>query len=70
MKVQVNDELVQFPDAQPFLDENHATQVPIRFVTEKLGYDVKWQKEGDEIKVTLKNNKHSITLVWDKKKLK
>lgn len=67
VKVQVNDELVQFPDAQPFLDDNHATQVPIRFVTEKLGYDVKWQKEGDEIKVMLNNNKHSITLVSGQK---
>ncbi|MDD9271163.1 stalk domain-containing protein [Paenibacillus sp. GCM10023248] len=67
VKVQVNDKLVQFPDAQPFLDDNHATQVPIRFVTEKLGYDVQWQKEGDQIKVTLNNDKHSITLVSGQK---
>lgn len=67
VKVQVNDKLIQFPDAQPFLDDNHATQVPIRFVTEKLGYDVHWQKEGDQIKVTLSNDKHSIRLVSGQK---
>ncbi len=67
VKVQVNDDLVQFPDAQPYLDDNHATQVPIRFVTEKLGYDVQWQKEGDAIKVTLNNDKHSISLVSGQK---
>ena len=36
VKVQVNDDLIHFPDAQPFLDGNHTTQVPLRFVTEKL----------------------------------
>ena len=62
VKVQVNDDLIQFPDAQPFLDTNHSTQVPIRFVTEKLGYALQWEKDGNEIKVTLNNNKHTITL--------
>ncbi|GGA07018.1 hypothetical protein GCM10008018_61070 [Paenibacillus marchantiophytorum] len=67
VKVQVNDDLVQFPDAQPYLDGNHATQVPVRFVTEKLGYDVQWHKEGNQIKVVLNNDKHTITLVSGQK---
>jgi 3D (Asp-Asp-Asp) domain-containing protein len=67
VKVQVNDDLVHFPDAQPFLDTNHTTQVPLRFVTEKLGYALKWQQEGDQIKVTLNNGKHTITLISGQK---
>ncbi|WNR45519.1 stalk domain-containing protein [Paenibacillus roseipurpureus] len=67
VKVQVNDDLIHFPDAQPFLDGNHSTQVPLRFVTEKLGYSVDWQKDGTEIKVTLSNNQHTITLVSGQK---
>ncbi|MEW9700564.1 stalk domain-containing protein [Paenibacillus sp. SI8] len=69
VKVQVNDDLVNFPDAQPFLDNNHATQVPIRFVTEKLGYALNWQKDGDQIKVTLNNEQHTITLISGQKKV-
>lgn len=67
VKVQINDKLIHFPDAQPYLDDNHATQVPIRFVTEKLGYAVDWVKEGSEVKVTLNNDKHTITLVSGQK---
>lgn len=62
VKVQVNDELVHFPDAQPFLDPGQCAQVPVRFVTEKLGYALQWQKHGDEINVTLQNDKHTVTL--------
>lgn len=42
VKIQVNAELVQFPDAQPYIDENGKTQVPVRFVSEELGYNVDW----------------------------
>ncbi|MFD0696046.1 stalk domain-containing protein [Paenibacillus sp. GCM10027628] len=70
VKVQVNDDLIHFPDAQPFIDTNHTTQVPIRFVTEKLGYALQWQKEGDQIKVTLNNEKHTITLTSGQKEAK
>lgn len=62
VKVQVNNDLVGFPDAQPYLDTNHSTQVPIRFVTEKLGYTVQWEKKDNQIKVTLNNGKHTIVL--------
>ncbi len=62
VKIQINDSLVHFPDAQPYLDANQSTQVPIRFVTEQLGYSLDWKKEGDQVQVTLNNDKHSITL--------
>ena len=34
--VKFNGEKVDFPDAQPFVDEHDRTLVPLRFVTEKM----------------------------------
>ncbi|MBU7315543.1 stalk domain-containing protein [Paenibacillus oleatilyticus] len=62
IKVQVNDKLVQFPDAQPFVDENHKLQVPARVVADKLGYQLNWEPAGSEIKITIKDNKNSLSL--------
>ncbi|CAG7645899.1 stalk domain-containing protein [Paenibacillus allorhizosphaerae] len=62
VKVQVNDSLVHFPDAQPFLDENHKLRVPARVVADKLGVQVQWEPAGSQIKVTLANGKKSISL--------
>lgn len=57
VKVQVNSELVQFPDAQPFIDGQGRTQVPVRFVSEELGYQVEWSRLSDgQINVQLKND--------------
>ncbi|MCZ8516160.1 stalk domain-containing protein [Paenibacillus filicis] len=64
VKVQVNDELVHFPDAQPFVDENHKLLVPARVVADKLGLQVQWEQTGSNIKVTLKDkdNKKALTM--------
>jgi peptidoglycan endopeptidase LytE len=62
VKIQVNDELVQFPDAQPFIDGSSTLQVPLRFLSEKLGYQVDWRMEGAEVKVSLTNQKQVISL--------
>ncbi|MCP1310689.1 stalk domain-containing protein [Paenibacillus tyrfis] len=67
IKVQVNDKLVQFPDAQPFVDENHKLQVPARVVADKLGYQLNWEPAGSEIKITIKDNKNSLSLQTGKK---
>ena len=42
IKLTVDSQQVVFPDAQPYLDSAHRTMVPIRFVTEAMGADVKW----------------------------
>ncbi len=62
VKVQVNDDLVQFPDAQPFIDSNSRTQTPVRMVSEKLGYKVSYVVEDSDIRVTLKNDDKTIEL--------
>lgn len=45
IKVLVNDNLVYFPDQQPYI-ENGRTMVPIRFVAEALGAQVDCSKDG------------------------
>jgi 3D (Asp-Asp-Asp) domain-containing protein len=42
VKVQWNDELIEFPDAEPYVDENGTLQVPLRFIADKLGFTVDW----------------------------
>ncbi|UFJ41325.1 copper amine oxidase N-terminal domain-containing protein [Brevibacillus humidisoli] len=45
VKVKVDGSLVNFPDAQPYIDEsNSRTMVPARFVSEALGYQVFWNE--------------------------
>lgn len=63
VKVQVNHELVQFPDAQPFLDENQTLYVPARPVADKLGYDTTWEQEGNTIQVTMKDDQTTVSLL-------
>jgi 3D (Asp-Asp-Asp) domain-containing protein len=60
VKVQVNDVLLNFPDAQPFVDSLHKLQVPIRFLTNHIGYQANYELVGSEYKVILNN--HSNTL--------
>lgn len=62
INVQVGSQLIGFPDAQPFLDQSQRTQVPVRFVSEKLGYQVNWANEGSAIRVSIRNNDKEIVL--------
>lgn len=62
VKVQVNDHLVDFPDAQPYLDSRHMTMVPVRFLTERLGYQIHWESSGGQVIVTLTDSKHQLRI--------
>ena len=42
IEVRADGEKVKFTDANPFIDENNRTQMPIRVLGETLGFDVKW----------------------------
>lgn len=54
-------------DVAPFIDNNR-TLVPIRVISENLGYSVNWDNQTR--KVTVKNNDKSIELVIGKKYVK
>ena len=45
LTVKYNGEAVVFPDAQPFVDENSRTLIPVRFVAETMGAVVSWNQE-------------------------
>lgn len=60
VRIQINDELVSFPDAKPFIDTNQVTLVPIRFISEELGYKVGWEQKGSQIYVTIQGDGKSI----------
>lgn len=46
LAVRVNGDLVEFPDARPFIDDNNRTLIPVRFVAESMGADVDWDNES------------------------
>ena len=46
LTVKYNGEEVIFPDAQPFVDENSRTLIPVRFVAETMGAAVSWNQEA------------------------
>ncbi|MFD1887151.1 copper amine oxidase N-terminal domain-containing protein [Paenibacillus wenxiniae] len=62
VEVLLNARKMAFPDAKPFQDENSAVMVPIRFISEKLGAKVGYEQSGGKQTVTLKTDKHSVTL--------
>jgi len=43
--VKIDGEVVEFPDAKPFIDEQSRTLCPIRFIAENLGAEVLWNNE-------------------------
>ena len=64
IRVVVNGQKINFPDANPFIDENGRTQVPVRFVGEALGADVGW--DGNTRTVTVEQGRNKISLVVGK----
>ncbi|GEM_PF-7007869 len=53
--VKVNDNAVSFPDAEPYIDENGRTQIPIRAVAEALGCKVDWDDASQTAIITKDN---------------
>ncbi len=62
VEVLLNARKMAFPDAKPFQDENSAVMVPIRFISEKLGAKVGYAQSSGKQTVTLKTDKHSVTM--------
>lgn len=50
LSIIINDHVVM-SDVHPFI-ANSRTYVPIRFIAEELGYDVKWHKDTQEVEMT------------------
>lgn len=63
--VKFNGEAVRFPDAQPFVDSNNRTLVPVRFVTEKMGAEVSWDQPTQTATIELNGITVKITIGKD-----
>ena len=62
LNVFVNGKKVDFPDAQPFVDENERTLVPVRFVSEALNGTVGWDGDTKTAIITRGTDVVSITI--------
>lgn len=65
LRIVVNGHRIMFPDAQPFIDAQQRTQVPVRFISEALGGTIEW--DGKDQKVTIQYNQKTVVLVIGKK---
>lgn len=63
LQIAVNDILVNFTDAQPLIDSNDRTQVPIRAVSEMLDCDVEWISETHTAIITRENGDTIIIVI-------
>ena len=52
----VDGKRVTLPDTEPYIDDAGNTMVPIRFVSEKLGADVKWDNGKQIVTIIHKDN--------------
>jgi len=68
--VKYNGEAVTFPDAQPFIDSNSRTLIPVKFVAETMGANVSWdsanntaviEQKGVTIRVPIGNDTITVT---------
>ena len=52
IKVVVNNQLVSFSDAKPFVDDSGRTMIPVRSVIEAMGAEVTWEQETQAATIT------------------
>ncbi|GMQ55673.1 hypothetical protein AN1V17_00650 [Vallitalea sediminicola] len=67
VSVTVEGEIIEFPDARPFIDANNRTLVPVRFISEALGGKVDW--DSDLQQVTITYDAKVIKLIINKKEI-
>lgn len=60
--VEYNGLAVTFPDAQPFVDENSRTLVPVRFVSETMGATVNWNGSKQTATITKDTTTVNVTI--------
>jgi len=58
---------INFPDEVPFIDSNNRTLVPVRFVSEALGYKV--DRDAKNMKVTIQGSKTIVLTINSKNAL-
>jgi hypothetical protein len=51
LTVKVDGKNVFFPDAQPYINQDSRTMVPIRFISEELGAQVVWNQADNKVEI-------------------
>lgn len=64
VQITIEGQKVDF-DVQPYIDKQNRTIVPLRFISEKLGYSVGWNSDGREVTILGENK---IIKLWAGKK--
>lgn len=63
IRIVVNGEKVDFPDAPPYIDrQSNRTMVPARFVSEKLGAKMEWNKDSNQVAFSMPNRTILVTI--------
>ncbi|UQZ35421.1 hypothetical protein C2I18_18975 [Paenibacillus sp. PK3_47] len=62
LRVVVDGQKVNFPDAQPYIDAQQRVQLPVRFVTEALGAKVLWDGPAKKATIIL-NGKTMVVFI-------
>ncbi len=62
LRVVVNGQKINFPDAQPFVDAKGRTQVPSRFIAEALGAETTWNPKEQKAKFEVGDNKLELKI--------
>ena len=65
LRIVVDGDRLFFPDAQPFIDSNGRTQVPARFIGERLRATVTWDSAAQKA-VFVKGNKKLVLYIGKK----
>ncbi len=60
LKLSIDGSPANFPDAKPMINQDKRTIVPVRFISEELGYQVDWN--SDNQMVTIKSTDKTISL--------
>ncbi|MCI3920635.1 copper amine oxidase N-terminal domain-containing protein [Paenibacillus sp. TRM 82003] len=62
LRIVVDDKRINPPDAQPFIDAQKRTQVPVRFVAEALGAEVDWDAKLQTAAFTRSDVRVALTI--------
>jgi len=66
LQIIYNGKEISFPDIEPYINENQRIMVPLRFISQELGYQVEW--EVVEQKIIIKKEQNIMNL-WINKNL-
>lgn len=60
--VEIDGQVVDFPDAKPFINQDSRTLCPIRFIAENLGADITWDGETRTVLITKESTEILLTI--------